>query len=157
MSIACNIENIPKEMNTIERERAKYANKVYCKACEDTHIKICSWENSPAWQEYVAGKIEESQLAERAREELGKFSETFSKYTVVKEEDTSPSKDEEVRRDRAKVANKIYKQVCTDSGRSNCFFSNFGTWSDYVQGKMNESDFAEKAMIEVIKMADTPQ
>jgi hypothetical protein len=38
------------------------------------------------------------------------------------------------------------------TGLTFCFFNSFTVWSDYVQGKMNEKDFLEKAKLEVEKM-----
>jgi hypothetical protein len=38
---------------TENKERKVFADKIYCKLCEDYKIKVCSWEESAAWNEYV--------------------------------------------------------------------------------------------------------
>lgn len=154
MKTACNVTDLPEAMNDIERERAVYANKVYCKACDENGIKICSWENFSAWKEYVDGNIGEEQLVEKAEEELKTFSDTFKKYTVPKEEDLSASKQKEMEQSRVKQANKTYKRLCVESGLNLCFFKDFSSWKDYVHGSLSEAEFVEKAREEAKKMAD---
>lgn len=152
MSKGCDYAKLPKPMNEIERERAIRANKIYCQACEEHGIKVCSWENFSAWQEYVDGKIPESQLAERAKDEVRQFTDTFKKYTIIEKEEAQPADSEAEKAERMKLANKIYRKTCTDSGLSFCFFKNFSTWSDYVQGKVDDTEFYEKAKSEVTQM-----
>jgi hypothetical protein len=150
---ACDHSNVPEEMSEVQKERAIHANKVFCKACEENGLKVCSWENFSAWKEFVDGKIGENQLVEQAEDELKQFRDTFQKYTIVSSEEVDQtSKEKDVRNERAKLANKLYKKACTDSGMNNCFFKDFGTWSDYVHGKIGETEFLEKAEMEVKKM-----
>jgi hypothetical protein len=59
-------------------------------------------------------------------------------------EETKLSGEDVKKRERAKRANKIYRQVCNQAGLETCFFNNFGSWSDYVGGKINEEEFREK-------------
>lgn len=152
MDKACNTPQMPGEMTEVQRQRVIQANKVYCKACEENGIKVCSWENFTGWKDYVDGRINESQLSAIAEDELKQFRETFGKYTVVSNEPSSETDEEALKLERSKLANKIYRKVCTDSGLSFCFFKNFSTWSDYVQGKIGESEFLEKAHEEVQNM-----
>ncbi len=154
MNKACNQAELPQNLTGAEKERVIRANHIYCQACEEKGVRVCSWNSFSSWQEYVDGKISDSQLAEKARDEINQFTETFSKYTVISPEDTTPVRDEARKRERAKLATKIYKQVCQDSGRSPCFFKNFATWSDYVNGRIEEPEFVEKARQEVAKMAE---
>ena len=63
------------------------------------------------------------------------------------------SEAEAAERDRARRANKIYKQVCNDRGMTLCFFNNFGTWSDFVNGRISDSEFYEQSESAARKMA----
>jgi hypothetical protein len=105
----------------------------------------------------VDGKIDDDQLTERAREELKDIVEIFGKYIAVEEKPPVPSTQQSLQEERAKLANKIYRKVCMDSGLNNCFFKNFATWSDYIHGRISEAEFLEQARLEVQKMADQPQ
>ncbi|MGV8074919.1 MAG: hypothetical protein AB2L11_10240 [Syntrophobacteraceae bacterium] len=154
MKTPSEVTNFSKAMSNIERDRAVFANKVYCKACDENCIKICSWENNPAWREFVDGRIDEDQLVKKAEEELKSFSETFKKYTVVREEDLSVSKQKDVERERAKIANKIYKRLCTEFALTPCFFKDFANWNDFVHGNISEGEFVAKAKEEAEKMAE---
>ena len=145
----------PKDLENlsgVQKERAIQANEVYKKLCEEMGMRVCSWRSFEAWQEFVDEKIGESQLTERARNELDQFSKTFGKYLVVEREDPKPVEEETEKKERAKQANKIYKSVCNDTGLTACFFNNFSTWSEYVKGNIDESEFYEKAKEEVEKM-----
>lgn len=149
----CHVPNVPQGMTKPEKERVMRANQAYCSACEENGIKVCSWESFPTWREYVDGKIDESQLQERATSELKEFKQTFSKYTVISpQEEAGVAKEEAIKKDRAKLANRIYKQLCTESGLSYCFFKNFGTWSDYVNGNIGDLEFMEKVRMETQKL-----
>ena len=152
-NMACSMANLPPVMTDAQRERAIFANKVYCKACQENRLKICSWDNFSAWRDYVDGKIGETELAEKAQDELKSFTETFRKYTIVSEEESRGTEREDLRRGRAKHANDIYRKVCVDSGLSHCFFKNFSDWTDYVDGGIGEAEFVEKARAQVDRMA----
>lgn len=136
----------------MEKERAIKANEVYRKVCEERGIKVSSWQDFSAWKEYVNGEIGETQFTEKVKTELEDFAKSFGKYMVVEKKDTTADKEEEDKKDRAKRANAIYKKVCEEAGLSLCFFNNFSTWSDYVKGQIDDSDFAQKAQQEVLKM-----
>jgi len=159
MTKLCGSGMVASSLSEKERQRALYANMIYCEACAENGVKICSWETSSAWQEYVDGKIGESELIERARDDLRKFSETFKKYTVVNEDQSTDAKtaEEAIRRERAKHASRIYRKTCRDAGRNNCFFDSYASWSDYVAGKMSDEEFHAKAVAEVKKMAENPE
>lgn len=116
-------------------------------------MKVASWEKFAAWQEYVDGKIDDAQLVERVRQEMEQFADRFGKYLVVEKEDPIPFKKEQEKRERARQANKTYKKVCEEAGIDVCFFSNFSTWSEYVQGGMSDADFYDKAKVEVRKLS----
>jgi len=135
-----------------QKERAIRANGVYEKICEEMGMRVCAWQSFSAWQEFVDEKIGESRLKERARDDLAQFSKTFGKYLIVEKEDPKQDERETKTKERAKQANKIYKAVCDATGLSTCFFSNFSTWREYVEGHMDESEFHEKAKEEVKKM-----
>jgi hypothetical protein len=148
----CDFKETPEKMTEMQKERVVQANRVYCEACEEKGIKVCSWKTSAAWQEYVDGKIGESELNERARDELKQITETFKKYTVVSGDEPAASQENATQRQRAKYANQVYKRACTDSGMNHCFFSNFSAWSDFVYGRIDESEFYERSKSEVEKM-----
>ena len=150
----CEETRVLNGLDGVQKERAVRANEIYCRACEDNGLKVCSWETFAGWQEFVDGNITESQLSEKASEELTQFVSTFSKYTAATADAPSPVDGEAEKRARAKTATKIYKKACTDSGKSFCFFKNFATWSEFVQGRLEDGEFYEKALQEVKKMAE---
>lgn len=136
----------------VQKERAIRAKMTYCKACEDYGVKTCPWESFSGYQDYVDGRINESELIQRAGDELRDLSETFGKYTVLEREESRAGTEEAEKRERAKTANKLYRKVCSESGLDQCFFNNFAAWSDYVQGKTDDLEFTERARLEVQKM-----
>jgi len=139
------------ETATKDQERTEQAGQVICDACEEGGIKVSSWKDFNAWQEYVDGSINENVLKDKAQAELAEFAKSFGKYLVIEKEDPTPPDDAE-RKDRVKRANKIYRTLCEATGLTFCFFNNFATWSDYVEGKINETEFLQKAKLEVEKM-----
>jgi len=139
------------ESTTEDPERSEQASQLICEACEEGGLKVSSWKNFDAWQEYVDGTINENVLAAKAQTELTEFAKSFGKYLVIEKEDPSPSEDAE-KKERVKRANKIYRTLCETTGLTFCFFNSFAVWSDYVQGKISETEFLEKAKLEVEKM-----
>jgi len=141
-------------VSTAQQERARQADAMYRKLCDEMGMRVCSWQEFGAWQEYVDEKIEDSQLAEKARSELQQFSSTFGKYLIVEkaEPGKAEAKTKAAKKERTKKANKIYKKVCDETGIEVCFFNNFSTWSEYVDGKMDDAEFYEKAKSEMTKM-----
>jgi histidinol phosphatase-like enzyme len=97
------------------------------------------------------GGVGRGPFDEQARQSLEQYSQTFGKYLAHKE-DKDFSDREKQKRDRAKKANKIYKQVCEDVGLKSCFFSNFGDWAEYVDGKMSDADFQSNAFVRARQM-----
>ncbi len=144
-------ENEKKELNEATEDRAEQADEVYCEACEEKGIKVSSWEEFDAWKEYVDGKIDEQILADKAETELTEFTNSFGKYLVIAKEDPTPSDGGE-KKARVKHANTIYRKLCDATGLTLCFLNSFGTWSDFVDGKINEAEFLERAKLEIEKM-----
>ncbi|MCK8603197.1 hypothetical protein [Desulfoferrobacter suflitae] len=145
----------PQEGDTSVREakdRANEADRIYQEVCDDLGMRVCSWQSFAAWQEYLDAKISEADLTERARDELQQFSETFGKYLVIEKTDQKYEQQETEKKERAKRANKIYKQICDDSGIQACFFRDFSSWSEYVKGAIDETEFYDRARSEVEKM-----
>lgn len=101
-------------------------------------------EHNVTCSPFIDGGIDQSSFDEQARRGLEQYSQTFGKYLSDKD-GAKISDDEKMRRDRAKKANKIYKQVCEDLRLKACFFSNFGDWSDYIEGKMSDAEFESHA------------
>ena len=137
------------------RERIKKANKTYCDEHDRQGIETCCWEKMPGWQSFLKGEITEGELCEQAREELSQLDSTFGKY--LRDDDDAGDRAEAEAKDplgeKAKIANRIYRQACADSGQSNCFFNNFSVWRQFVHGEMPESEFYEKAREEIGKAA----
>lgn len=151
MNTKCDNAVIPEEKSGVERERVIRANSTYCKACEENGIQVCSWEESPAWKDFVEGKINEAELTERARQELERPGQNFEAYGITPP-GTQAGPDEY--RDRAKQAGRIYRQVCVESGISRCFFQNFSTWSEYVHGRIGEAEFTDQAREQIAGMLE---
>ena len=142
-------------------ERIKKANKTYCDGHDQEGIKICSWEKMPGWQKFLKGEITETQLSAQAKEELAELDEAFGKYLRSEkdkehkepsEKDPLGEKDDSLE-EKVRIANKIYRKACVDSGMNYCFFKNFATWQEFVHGEMAENDFYEKAREEIRKIA----
>ena len=136
------------------QERIKKANKTYCDGHDQEGIKVCSWENMPGWQKFLKGEIDETQLSAEAKQELAELDQSFGKYLRTdKDKDlTEPAEDDPLG-EKVKIANKIYRKACVDSGMSPCFFKNFATWQQFVHGEIEEADFYEKAREEIRKIA----
>jgi hypothetical protein len=94
----------------------------------------------PSGEDFVNREI--GHLNETAERSV--YAKNFGKYLATEKEEPKFSCEEKKKRDRARRANKIYRQVCSDTGLKKCFFSNFGIWSDFVTGKMSEAEFMER-------------
>jgi predicted solute-binding protein len=68
---------------------------------------------------------------------------------VDKNEERRRLDEEKEKRERAKQANRIYRKVCQDAGLEVSFFQDFVSWSDYVEGKIDEEEFYDRARAEV--------
>lgn len=102
--------------------------------------------------QFASGDMGQNPLDEQARRSFEHYSQTFGKYLSDKEEEKNFSEEEKLRRERAKKANKIYKQVREDLRLSACFFNNFGDWREYVDGRMGDAEFYEHAMTRARQM-----
>lgn len=136
-----------------EEEKTQEAGQIVCKACEESGLKVSSWEDFPAWKEFVAGEITEEELVEKARLELDDFSRTFGKYLVMAKEDPAIREKEVQKQDRAKRANRIYRDFCDVAELKLCFFKDFSAWSDFVGGGIGEAEFLERVRGEVNEMS----
>ncbi len=88
------------------------------------------------------GPMGESPFDEQARRGFEQYSQPFGSPRAGRDDEGKEfSKQEKERRDRAKKANKIYRRVCEDVGLKACFFSNFGDWAEYVEGKISDTQF----------------
>ena len=137
------------------QERVKKANKTYCDAHEQEGVKVCSWENMPGWQKFLKGEITETQLSEEAKKELAELDQAFGKYLRNEgegDEDLPELAKEGPLAEKMRIANRIYRKVCVDSGMSLCFFKNFAAWQQFVHGEIGESEFYEKAREEIRKI-----
>ena len=94
---------------------------------------------------FAGGDMGQGPFDEQARRGLEQYSHSFGKY-LDKDDREQYSEEEKNRKDRAKKANKIYKQVCEELRLKACFFSNFGDWSEYVEGKMSDDEFQSHAV-----------
>jgi hypothetical protein len=139
------------ELASEDQDRTEQAGQVICDACEESGVKVSTWKEFDAWQEYVDGTINETALADKAQTELAEFARTFGKYLVIDKEDPGTHEDPE-KKERVKRANKAYRALCDATGLTFCFFSNFAAWSDYIQGNISETEFLEQAKAEVETM-----
>jgi hypothetical protein len=135
-----------------EAQRAEQAQQIYCEACEESGMKVSSWQDFEAWTEFVDGSASETVLTEKAQLELAEFAKTFGKFLVIEKEDPAPSEDAE-KKERVKRANRIYRKLCEAAGLTLCFFNSFSNWSDFVEGRITELEFLEQARLEIAKMA----
>ncbi len=136
-----------------EGERICFADAAYEDVCTEMGLKLASFKDFDAWNRYVGGEISEAELADKAKEEIDEYSETFGKYLVAgKEEDREEAKKESEKRERAKRANKIYRRVCREANVVVRFFKDFSTWSDFVEGRISDLEFQEKVRREVEEM-----
>jgi hypothetical protein len=135
------------------QERIKKANKTYCEGHERKGVKICNWEKMAGWKSFLKGEITEDELCEQAKEELAQLNETFGKYLRNDDDiESSEAMAEGPFGEKAKIANRIYRQACVDSGQSLCFFKNFATWQQFVHGEIGEGEFYEKAREEISRI-----
>jgi hypothetical protein len=143
----------PRDALETEEERTLRADELCCQACSETGLSVTDWKDFKAWNRYVEGSLDDSQLVKEAEREIDQFQKSFGKYVVLKSEKDELGKEESRKRERAKRANKIYRQVCRDSGLTMYFFHNFAAWSDYVNGGMSESEFYQNALEELKQVA----
>jgi len=101
---------------------------------------------------FAGGNIDQGLIAGQGAGGFEQYSHTFGKFLSDKEGGKKSSEEEKLMRERAKKANRIYKQVCEDLQMDACFFSNFGEWSQYVEGKMNDAEFHGHAITRAQQM-----
>ena len=110
-------------------------------------------ELTVACSPFLAGDgMGQNPMGEQAKGSLEQYSQTFGKYLSEKDGEKKFTEEERLRRERAKKANRIYKQVCEDLQLNACFFNNFGDWSEYVEGKMSDAEFQGHAITRAQKM-----
>ena len=118
-------------------------------------IKFEKDEFEATCSQFAGGDMGQNPLDEQARRSFEQYSQTFGKNLSDKEGEKNFSEEEKLRRERAKKANRIYKQVCEDLHLSTFFFNNFKDWSQYVDGRMGDAEFYSHAMTRAQKlMAD---
>ena len=100
---------------------------------------------------FTGGDMGQNPMDEQAGRSFEQYSQIFGKYLSDKEGEKNFSEEERLRRERAKKANRIYKQVCEDLLDA-CFFNNFGDWSEYVDGRMSDAEFHGHAMTRAQQM-----
>ncbi|SPF46696.1 conserved hypothetical protein [Syntrophobacter sp. SbD1] len=101
---------------------------------------------------FASSDMGQNPVNERASGGFDQYSHTFGKYLSDKEGGKKFSEEEKLMRERAKKANRIYKQVCEDLQLDACFFSNFDEWSKYVEGKMSDAEFQGHAIVRAQEM-----
>ncbi len=133
-----------------EAQRTMRASDLCRQMCEERGVNIASLHEFEAWSRFVEGSIGEGQLGDMAREEVSDLLKSFGRYIVVDSRAESKLREEEEeKRKRARKASEIYRQACRDVGVGLFFFEDFSSWSDFVEGKMGEEEFYEKARIEL--------
>lgn len=101
---------------------------------------------------FAGGYVGQSSMDQRTVENLGQYPQTFEVGFSDKDEDSKFSDEEKLMRKRARKANRIYRQVCEDLQLDACFFSNFGEWSEYVEGRMSDDEFHGRTITLAQKM-----
>lgn len=138
------------EIRERDVRRTLLANEFYLRTFKESGLPIVSWHEFSSWKEFVDGNISESQLSDQAKLEMQELSRSFGKFVFVdKNEERRRLDEEKEKRERAKQANKIYRKVCQDEGLEVSFFQDFGSWSDYVEGKIDEEEFHDRVRAEV--------
>lgn len=145
------IENDPAER---ERKRSIRAVELYNQACHDSGVKVRAWDEFEAWNKYVDGEIDGAQLGEQARQEIEQLSRSFGKYLVIEKDDSGERHTDKEKKERAAQASRIYRKACRDAGVAVHFFRDFSTWSDFINGKIGETELYERAMEELRAMAN---
>ena len=138
------------EIREQDVQRILHANEFYLRIFAESGVALVSWHNFSSWKEFVDGNISESQLSDQAKSEMQELSKSFGKFVFVdKNEERKRTEEEEEKRERARQANKIYRKACRDEGFEVSFFQDFVSWSDYVEGKINEEQFYDRARAEL--------
>jgi len=109
-------------------------------------------EFEAVYSQFASSDMSQNPLDEQATRSFEQYSQTFGKYLSDKEREKNFSEEEKLRRERAKKANRIYKQVCKDLSLSAFFFNNFGDWSEYVDGRMDDAEFYGHAITRAQQM-----
>lgn len=133
-------------------DRCDRASKVCGEACKECGVKVASWDQFDARKDYIDGQIDEVQLKERAAAEVSQHAQAFGKYLVIDQEESESERAEELKRERARQANKIYRKVCDEAEMTLCFFSDFSSWSDYVKGDLTDAELFDRAKQEAQKI-----
>jgi hypothetical protein len=105
-----------------------------------------------ACSQFTGVEMGQGPLGGQAGTGIEQYSQTFGKYLSDKGGEKNFSEEEKVRRERAKKANRIYKQVCEDLRLNACFFNNFFDWSEYVGGRMSDAEFQGHVMTRAQQM-----
>jgi len=138
------------EVREQDVQRSLHANEFYLRIFKESGLPIVSWHDFSSWKEFVDGNISEAQLSDQAKLEMQELSKSFGKFVFVdKNEERRRLDEEKEKRERAKQANKIYRKVCQDEGLEVSFFQDFVSWSDYVEGKIDEEEFYDRVRAEV--------
>jgi len=138
-----------------KKKRIVKATKAFCDEAENKDLEICSWEEMPGFDSFVEGRITEAELAEQAQDEMAQFVKKFEKYTVIQRDVSTVDEKKEAKLKKAKVANKIYRKACAETGKSLCFFNNFTSWQEFVEGRIGDGELYDKAREEIEKLAQT--
>ena len=143
---------MPDDPSAQDYKRAAKANEVYAKLLREKGLNLVSWDDLSAWKEYVQGQISDPELGDKAGVELDNLQLLFGKYLLTEDKGSSSILTDQVKRARAKLANKIYKKICEEKNIDVCFFSDFKSWSAYVRGTIGEAEFRQRAEEEVVQM-----
>jgi hypothetical protein len=137
--------------------RAKLAARVIVRVCTEQGMRVSSWSEFAAWNSYVAGSIDEAQLAEEVAKELESHCRSHGQIILLERQAPHPGNPDLEMERRAKRAGRIYRNVCRSSGLRMCFFNNFSAWSDFVSGRIGELDFLREVATEIGRMSSSDQ
>lgn len=58
-----------------KRERARQANKIYKRVCDEAEMKLCFFSDFSSWSDYVKGELTDAELFDRAQQEARKIAQ----------------------------------------------------------------------------------
>ena len=99
------------------------------------------YDSMPASSPFIGGYTGQNPVDRQTAENIGQYSVHFDDGFPDSDGDRKFSEEDKLMRQRARKANRIYRQVCEDLQLDACFFGNFGEWSEYVEGRMSDDEF----------------
>jgi glucose-6-phosphate 1-dehydrogenase len=58
-----------------KKDRARQANKIYRKVCDEAEMTLCFFSDFSSWSDYVKGTLSDTELFDRAKDEAQRIAE----------------------------------------------------------------------------------